>query len=182
MAAKTTTADEQALELAIAFHYIYERLAPSFGYETREETRSFDPESKNGRLMVATCRELLATNLLPERHTPNMAYQFGQRVARCRESLDANLLPQAQLIVGSRSIPLNVIGVVTDPESLDNTVQATILEAPPGSLVNIFSRLDAADDTVHGYREDQPAPIGWHDIDGAFSGDNLPNLSSRRTS
>ena len=49
----------QPLELAILFHDTYERLAPSFGYETREETRKFDPESPNGRLMVAVCEEVL---------------------------------------------------------------------------------------------------------------------------
>jgi hypothetical protein len=48
-----------ALELAIYFHATYERLAPSFGYETRTETRVFDPNSKNGRLMVAVCEEML---------------------------------------------------------------------------------------------------------------------------
>jgi hypothetical protein len=47
-----------ALMLAIKFHEIYERLAPSFGYETRTETRVFDPESKNGRLMIAVCAEI----------------------------------------------------------------------------------------------------------------------------
>lgn len=45
-------------ELAELFHDTYERLAPSFGYETRVDTRVFDPESKNGRLMVAVCREI----------------------------------------------------------------------------------------------------------------------------
>ena len=40
-------------KLARRFHDIYERLAPAFGYETREETRRFDPTSKNGRLMSA---------------------------------------------------------------------------------------------------------------------------------
>lgn len=49
-----------ALELAIKFHETYERLAPSFGYETRTETRTFDPESKNGKLMVAVCGEMSA--------------------------------------------------------------------------------------------------------------------------
>jgi hypothetical protein len=48
-----------SLELAILFHETYERLAPSFGYETRTDTRVFDPESKNGKLMVAVCGELL---------------------------------------------------------------------------------------------------------------------------
>ena len=33
------------LELARLFHEMYERLAPSFGYQTRPETRQFDPKS-----------------------------------------------------------------------------------------------------------------------------------------
>jgi hypothetical protein len=49
----------KALELAILFHDTYERLAPSFGYETRPDTRQFDAASKNGRLMVAVCGEVL---------------------------------------------------------------------------------------------------------------------------
>lgn len=48
-----------ALQLAIMFHEIYERLAPSFGYETRTETRKFDPTTPNGQLMVAVCGEIL---------------------------------------------------------------------------------------------------------------------------
>ena len=49
-----------ALTLAQQFHEVYERLAPSFGYETRTETRKFDPESPNGKLMVAVCGEILS--------------------------------------------------------------------------------------------------------------------------
>lgn len=48
------------LELAVLFHETYERLAPDFGYETRPDTKSFDPESKNGRLMVAVCSAVCA--------------------------------------------------------------------------------------------------------------------------
>lgn len=48
-----------ARQLAEMFHDRYERLAPSFGYETRVETRAFDPTSKNGRLMIAVCDEIL---------------------------------------------------------------------------------------------------------------------------
>jgi len=50
-----------ALELAILFHETYERLAPKFGYETRTETRKFDPTTPNGRLMVSVCGEILST-------------------------------------------------------------------------------------------------------------------------
>lgn len=44
--------------LARRFHETYERLAPQFGYETRQDTREFDPTSKNGRLMIAVCAAL----------------------------------------------------------------------------------------------------------------------------
>jgi hypothetical protein len=45
--------------LALHFHEAYERLAPSFGYETRTETRKFDPSSQNAKLMEAVCAEIL---------------------------------------------------------------------------------------------------------------------------
>ena len=48
-----------ALGMAQFFHEAYERLAPQFGYETRAETRVFDPESANGRLMIAVCEAWL---------------------------------------------------------------------------------------------------------------------------
>lgn len=54
---------ERSLELAIQFHETYERLAPEFGYATREDTREFDPESANGKLMIAVCAELITTTL-----------------------------------------------------------------------------------------------------------------------
>jgi hypothetical protein len=46
--------------LARRFHDIYERLAPSFGYSTRLDTREFDPSTPNGRLMLAVCAEIVA--------------------------------------------------------------------------------------------------------------------------
>jgi hypothetical protein len=45
--------------LARFFHDTYEMLAPSFGYETRKDTRDFNPKSQNGRLMVAVCEAVL---------------------------------------------------------------------------------------------------------------------------
>ena len=45
-------------QLARKFHEIYERLAPSFGYETRTETRAFEPTTPNGRLMIAVTDEI----------------------------------------------------------------------------------------------------------------------------
>jgi len=50
-----------AEELARVFHEAYERLAPSFGYETRRESAvpwEEVPEN-NKQLMIAVCKELL---------------------------------------------------------------------------------------------------------------------------
>lgn len=48
-----------AEKLARVFHETYEKLAPKFGYETRKDTREFDIESKNGKLMLAVCSEII---------------------------------------------------------------------------------------------------------------------------
>lgn len=53
-----------ALALAVKFHDVYERLAPRFGYETRPDTKKFNPDTPNGKLMIAVCAELLNTGLL----------------------------------------------------------------------------------------------------------------------
>lgn len=46
------------VEVAKRFHDVYERLAPQFGYETRPDTKQFDPNTPNGKLMVAVCGEI----------------------------------------------------------------------------------------------------------------------------
>ena len=50
-------------QMARRFHEAYERLAPEFGYETRVGTRTFDPESANGKLMAAVCAEVMGEAL-----------------------------------------------------------------------------------------------------------------------
>ncbi len=46
-------------ELAKLFHETYEKLAPSFGYTTRTDTRKFNQNSPNAQLMIATCSKVL---------------------------------------------------------------------------------------------------------------------------
>lgn len=55
----------EAVVLAQFFHDTYEQLAPRFGYETRDDTKSFDADSPNGKLMIAVCGVVL------ERHPPS---------------------------------------------------------------------------------------------------------------
>ena len=46
------------VKLAIIFHETYEKFAPEFGYETREETKTFKAYTPNGKLMIKVCREI----------------------------------------------------------------------------------------------------------------------------
>ena len=48
----------QAYKWARLFHELYEENAPKFGYATKKETKEFDPESPNGRLMAFVCMEV----------------------------------------------------------------------------------------------------------------------------
>lgn len=71
---------EKSAELALLFHNTYERLAPSFGYETRQDTKEFDFKSNNGRLMVAVCSEVIKwqqdKNKFSEEEVKNIVYDF----------------------------------------------------------------------------------------------------------
>ena len=49
-----------AINLAKKFHRYYEELAPFYGYITKEETRTFNPQNNNGKLMIAVCEKILA--------------------------------------------------------------------------------------------------------------------------
>ena len=47
-----------AIKLAILFHELYEEHAHEFGYETKEETKTFNAYTPNGKLMIKVCREI----------------------------------------------------------------------------------------------------------------------------
>jgi hypothetical protein len=50
-------------EVARLFHDTYKRLAPEFGYITRKDTKEFDPNSNNGKLMIEVCRIVIQSVL-----------------------------------------------------------------------------------------------------------------------
>ena len=56
---KTNIETPRAETTARMFHEAYERLAPLFGYETRKDTKAFDPNTQNGKLMIAVCNEIV---------------------------------------------------------------------------------------------------------------------------
>ena len=46
------------IKLAVNFHEAYERLAPKYGYKTKDETKVFNASTPNGKLMIEVCREM----------------------------------------------------------------------------------------------------------------------------
>lgn len=95
----------EAEVLARQFHEAYERLAPLFGYETRPETREFDPNSMNGKLMIAVCDELLDS---PERERrpagePWTEEQMASLRAWAKNADDESTLRRAEEIKAERA-------------------------------------------------------------------------------
>ena len=52
--------NKEILEITKKFHDIYEKLASEYTYETREDTKVFDINSNNGKLMYATVNEIVS--------------------------------------------------------------------------------------------------------------------------
>jgi hypothetical protein len=64
-------------EIAEYFHNEYEALAPSFGYETRPETRKFNPSSNNGCLMLSVADRVAEKYIRPlERESSELKAQI----------------------------------------------------------------------------------------------------------
>ena len=68
----------ESINLAKLFHELYEKYAPSYGYETRPETRSFNKNSKNGQLMIAVCTEILNRSPIAQQTLPCSETASGQ--------------------------------------------------------------------------------------------------------
>ena len=52
--------NKEILEITKKFHDTYEKLASEYAYETREDTKTFDVNSNNGKLMYATINEIVS--------------------------------------------------------------------------------------------------------------------------
>lgn len=52
--------NKEILEITKEFHDTYEKLASEYTYETREDTKVFDINSNNGKLMYATVNEIVS--------------------------------------------------------------------------------------------------------------------------
>jgi len=85
--------------MARRFHDAYEKLAPSFGYNTRQETREFDPDSPNGRLMMAVCAEVmdeLDAERLAALQLLNEGWRASARLIKATSKVARMMVPNPQ--------------------------------------------------------------------------------------
>lgn len=86
--------------LALLFHELYEKKAPQFGYETKTETREFDPESPNGKLMIAVAHEINETVIKPasERAAAYMLRNYHKALYEALPSGEVNAWDMVQAV------------------------------------------------------------------------------------
>ena len=88
----------QEVELAILFHNTYEKLAPSFGYETRLDTKSFETTTPNGKLMIAVCKEIIKWQKEQDKNKYSEEEVIELLTKRC-EFLGTSLSPFNELLL-----------------------------------------------------------------------------------
>ena len=73
--------------LARRFHAYYEKLAPEYGYETRSDTKNFDPDTDNGRLMIAVCTAICKEHTTEVKSYSNIVGHLNDKVAALEAAL-----------------------------------------------------------------------------------------------
>ena len=115
------TKKDDALKLAMLFHTTYERLAPNFGYETRTDTKVFDPLSANGQLMLAVCSEIYCALLAQPVTAYEALAQPEQEPVESCNGMPAYEGPlsktQRKQLTQELNAPLTLNGVALYPQS-----------------------------------------------------------------
>ena len=126
--------DDKALSLALLFHETYERLAPNYGYETRIATRQFDPDSPNGRLMIAVCGEIYRERIAALKAERDALRQDATQWKVAYEQNTALLLSANERIAALRSMlqicrsAFEQRGLMTYVWEIDSTTARAALE------------------------------------------------------
>ena len=76
--------NKEILEITKKFHDTYEKLASEYTYETREDTKVFDINSNNGKLMYATVNEIVSPIL---KENEQLKADYGTKVQVERDML-----------------------------------------------------------------------------------------------
>ena len=80
--------NEEIAEITKKFHDTYEKLSKDYDYETRKETRVFDINSSNGKLMYATVNEVIKPILEENTKLINQQKEFIKYMNAIIEDLE----------------------------------------------------------------------------------------------
>lgn len=157
--------EEGPEDLARRFHEAYERLAPSFGYETREESAVpwDDVPEQNRALMIAVCAELLGVREEePSPPTPDFGWIGTHRTTPTKRT--------ALLIHGDWAVFGDGPDGDDEPPASDLVANYTWEPPPEEEPVDDFyvtnedvrrGREAAAAAMAVGVPEPDPQPIAW---------------------
>lgn len=70
--------EEEIKDLVLEFHNTYEELSTNYGYETRKDTRKFDFNSPNGKLMYATIEKVVVPKLQQKENIIKEVREFAK--------------------------------------------------------------------------------------------------------
>lgn len=72
--------NKEILEITKEFHDTYEKLASEYTYETRKDTKVFDINSNNGKLMYATVNEIVSPILKASKKQKEIICKLRKRL------------------------------------------------------------------------------------------------------
>ena len=72
--------NKEILEITKNFHDTYEKLASEYAYKTREDTKVFNINSNNGKLMYATVNEIVSPILKENQELKKQLHDAGIQI------------------------------------------------------------------------------------------------------
>ena len=99
--------NEEIKKFTETFHNTYEMLAPQFGYETRKDTKQFDFDSPNGKLMYATIERIMLP-ILKENQQLKEQLEASERARK--EAL--SIIKSKQEIIALSTLGYDVIKLI----------------------------------------------------------------------
>ena len=82
--------DKEILEITKKFHDTYEKLSSEYSYETREDTKAFDVNSNNGKLMYATVNEIVSPILKENKKQKEVINKVINYIVKETKSMPTN--------------------------------------------------------------------------------------------
>lgn len=168
VAPEPTSVGMEPVAIARLFHETYERFSATFGYETRADTKAFDPKSSNGLLMIAVCKEVVSDQLATlqakltaaENEIVVQSY-WGERWER---EHDARLQLQAKLeqveLTNKNKIDAHERGFKSVCEGLAKTI--TKLEQAEEDKAELLDALHVAQHSLHEVKHAQLVGADWY--------------------